>query len=155
MRNRISCTTDRLRLLAPSTIQSVVEIAAFQMSPPYLSEHRVRIVEADESRIASAVIGNSSLYEQTVEPKDEHRLTTCTLVEGPLCRYCVAASLDDQRRLGPRTAPQRSRETRLQASRSETPPPNSAADVKLSEIVRCCGIVAAGGEGFGKRPATS
>jgi hypothetical protein len=137
MRNRIPCTADRLSLLDPTMIQSVVEISAFQIGHQYLSENRVRIVEADESQIVSAVIGNSGLYEQTIKLKDGHLLTkcTCTLVEEPMCRHCVAVLLEYHRWSQPRAAAKRPRETKPQAPQPEASPPNSAADVKLSEIM--------------------
>ncbi len=70
MRGKISCSAQRLSLLEPSMIQSVVEPPAFQIANQYLAENRVRIVEADESQISSVVIGNSGVYDQTVRLKD-------------------------------------------------------------------------------------
>ena len=57
MRNKIPCSAERLSLLDPPMIQSVVDRGAFQIGSQYLAENRVRIVEADESQISSAVIG--------------------------------------------------------------------------------------------------
>lgn len=71
-RNKIPCSADRLGLLDPQMIQAVVETSAFQIGKQYLAENRVRIVNADEAQIASAVIGNSGLYEQTIRLKDGH-----------------------------------------------------------------------------------
>ena len=51
-------------------IQAVVDRNAFHIGNQYLSENRVRIVEADDAQISSAVIGNSGLYEQTIRLKD-------------------------------------------------------------------------------------
>ncbi|HXF91844.1 MAG TPA: hypothetical protein VNK46_03725 [Nitrospiraceae bacterium] len=138
MRNRIPCTADRLSLLDPPMIQSVVESTAFQIGHQYVSENRVRIVEADESQISSAVIGNSGLYEQTIKLKDGHLLTkcTCTLVEEPMCRHCVAVLLEYHRWSQPRTAAKRPRETRpRETPYPERPPSGSVPDIKLSEIM--------------------
>src|SRR5438270_801763 len=73
MRNKIPCSAERLSLLDPSMIQAVVDRNAFHIGNQYLSENRVRIVEADDSQISSAVIGNSGLYEQTIRLEERRR----------------------------------------------------------------------------------
>lgn len=85
-------------------IQGVVDKTAFQVGHQYLSENRVRIVEADESQISSAVIGNSGLYEQTIRLKDGQLTSkcTCTLPEEPMCRHCIAVLLEYHRWVQPR-----------------------------------------------------
>ena len=70
MRNKIPCSAERFSLLDPPMIQAVVDRNAFHIGSQYLSEDRVRIVEADDTQISSAVIGNSGLYEQAIRLKD-------------------------------------------------------------------------------------
>ena len=55
MRNKIPCSAERLSLLDPPMIQGVVDRNAFHLGSQYLSENRVRIVEANEAQISSAV----------------------------------------------------------------------------------------------------
>ncbi len=139
MRNRIPCTAERLSLLAPPMIQGVVDKAAFQIGHQYLSENRVRIVEADESQISSAVIGNSGLYEQTIRLKDGQLISkcSCTLPEEPMCRHCIAVLLEYHRWVQPRGG--RRKETRETTSTQDNgkpaAPPVNSGDLKLSEIM--------------------
>ena len=104
MRNKIPCSADRLSLLDPPMIQGVVDRNAFHLGNQYLSENRVRIVEADEAQISSAVIGNSGLYEQTIRLKDGHLVSkcSCSLPEEPMCRHCIAVLLEYHRWVQPR-----------------------------------------------------
>ena len=104
MRNKIPCSAERLSLLDPPMIQSVVDRNAFHLGTQYLSENRVRIVEADEAQISSAVIGNSGLYEQTIRLKDGHLVSkcSCSLPEEPMCRHCIAVMLEFHRWVQPR-----------------------------------------------------
>ncbi len=106
MRNKIPCSAERLSLLDPPMIQSVVDRNAFHIGSQYLSENRVRIVEADEAQISSAVIGNSGLYEQTIRLKDGHLVSkcSCSLPEEPMCRHCIAVLLEYHRWVQPRAA---------------------------------------------------
>lgn len=105
MRNKIPCSAERLSLLDPPMIQSVVDRNAFHIGNQYLSENRVRIVEADDSQISSAVIGNSGLYEQTIRLKDGHLVSrcSCALPEEPMCRHCIAVLLEYHRWVQPRS----------------------------------------------------
>jgi hypothetical protein len=66
-------------------IQGVVDRNAFHLGSQYLSENRVRIVEANEAQISSAVIGNSGLYEQTIRLKDGHLVSKsrCAVIALP------------------------------------------------------------------------
>ena len=66
MRGKIACSADRLSLLEASMISSVVEPNAFQIGRQYHAEHRVRIADASDTQLTSAVMGNSGLYEQTI-----------------------------------------------------------------------------------------
>jgi len=104
IRNRIACSAERLGLLDPQMIQSVANNNAFHIGRQYLSENRVRIVEADDAHISSAVIGNSGLYEQTIRLKDGHLISkcSCTLPEEPMCRHCIAVLLEYHRWTKPR-----------------------------------------------------
>ena len=137
MRSKIPCTAERLNLLDPPMVQSVVEPAAFQIGYQYLSENRVRIAEADDTQVTAAVIGNSGLYEQTIRLKDGHLVTSCScaLPEDPICRHCIAVLLEYHRWVQPRNA-RKARESKPQEM-VESPKPASSvpADVKLSEIM--------------------
>ena len=96
MKGKIACSAQRLGLLEPDMIQSVVESNAFHIGKQYSSENRVRITDANEVHLTSAVMGNSGLYEQAIHLRDgflEARCT-CTLSEQPLCRHGVAALLE-------------------------------------------------------------
>ena len=146
MRNKIPCSADRLGLLDPQMIQAVSEASAFQIGHQYLRENRVRIVEADDAQITSAVIGNSGLYEQTIRLKDGHLISkcSCTLPEEPMCRHCIAVLLEYHRWAQPRQSrktndtreakaqPQADHATNGKASTSQS----SAPDVKLSEVMQ-------------------
>ncbi len=66
IRNKIPCSAERLGLLDPQMIQSVADANAFHIGRQYATENHVRIVEADDSQVSSAVIGNSGLDEQTM-----------------------------------------------------------------------------------------
>lgn len=69
MRNKISCIAERLTLLDPSMIKAVVDRNAYHLGKQYLSENRVRFVEADDAQISSVLIGHSGFYEQTIHLK--------------------------------------------------------------------------------------
>ncbi|MBS0184597.1 MAG: hypothetical protein JSS39_19585 [Nitrospira sp.] len=145
MRNKIPCSAGRLGLLTSQMIQAVSDASAFQIAHQYLTANRVRIVEADDSQIASTVIGNSGLYEQNIRLKDGHLLSkcSCTLPEEPMCRHCIAVLLEYQRWAQPR----QSRKPSL-ANESITAPPvgpsdngkratlaSFTSDIKLSEVM--------------------
>lgn len=147
MRNKIPCTADRLGLLDPQMIQAVSDAAAFQIGHQYLTENRVRIVEADDAQIASAVIGNSGLYEQTIRLKDGHLLSkcSCTLPEEPMCRHCIAVLLEYHRWSQPRPSrkPVEPRDSKAQPMQSGHAGNGKAAsmqsstpDLKLSEVMK-------------------
>ncbi|MBH0189398.1 MAG: hypothetical protein HP493_11330 [Nitrospira sp.] len=126
-------------------IQSVADANAFNIGRQYAAENRVRIVEADDSQITSAVIGNSGLYEQTIRLKDGHLLSkcSCTLPEEPMCRHCIAVLIEYHRWVQPRQ-PQKSTVAKS-AQVPQKPEPSaggkalmtqsSAPDVKLSEVL--------------------
>jgi hypothetical protein len=146
MRNKIPCSADRLTLLDPQMIQAVSEASAFQMGHQYLSENRVRIVEADDAQISSAVIGNSGLYEQTIRLRDGHLVSkcSCTLPEEPMCRHCIAVLLEYHRWSQPRRKPE-PRESKPQPhpqsahvsnGKASAMPSSSGPDVKLGEVMQ-------------------
>lgn len=127
-------------------IQAVVDRNAFHIGNQYLSENRVRIVEADDTQISSAVIGNSGLYEQTIRLKDGHLISkcSCALPEEPICRHCIAVLLEYHRWAQPRNGQQKKAKpsTAPQAAQTSpnfdsTPPPNPASttDLKLGELM--------------------
>ena len=152
MRNKIPCSADRLGVLDPQMIKSVSDTSAFQIGHQYLTENRVRIGEADDAQISSAVIGNSGLYEQTIRLKDGYLMSkcSCTLPEEPLCRHCIAVLLEYHRWAHPRqarkpepketksdsggtTAP---RQTEQTGNGKASTMSSSAPDVKLSEVMQ-------------------
>ena len=146
MRNKIPCSAERLSLLDPPMIQAVVDRNAFHIGNQYISENRVRIVEADDAQISSAVIGNSGLYEQTIRLKEGHLISkcSCALPEEPMCRHCIAALLEYHRWAQPKNGQQKkatppSPPPQAQASpnRDSAPPPNPASptDLKLGEVM--------------------
>ncbi len=146
VRNKIPCSAERLSLLDPPMIQAVVDRNAFHIGNQYLSENRVRIVEADDAQISSAVIGNSGLYEQTIRLKEGHLISkcSCALPEEPMCRHCIAVLLEYHRWAQPRngqqkkakasTAPQPAQAS-PNSSGSSTPTPASTTDLKLGEVM--------------------
>ncbi len=145
MRNKIPCSAERLSLLDPPMIKAVADRNAFHIGNQYLSENRVRIIEADDAQISSAVIGNSGLYEQTIRLKDGHLISkcSCALPEEPMCRHCIAVLLEyhrwaqpkngQQRRVKPSVAPP----TQAYPVRTGAPVPGLASptDLKLSEVM--------------------
>ena len=143
MRNKIPCSAERLSLLDPPMIQAVVDRNAFHIGNQYLSENRVRIVEADDAQISSAVIGNSGLYEQTIRLKEGHLISkcSCALPEEPMCRHCIAVLLEYHRWAQPRNGQQK----KAKPSATPQPAPNSTAasassststtDLKLGEVM--------------------
>ncbi len=130
-------------------IQAVSESSAFQIGHQYLTENRIRIVEADDAQISSAVIGNSGLYEQTIRLKDGYLISkcSCTLPEEPMCRHCIAVLLEYHRWAQPR----QSRKTNNAREAKAQPQPDnsadgrtsltelSALDVKLSDVMQFVG----------------
>ena len=126
-------------------IKAVADRNAFHIGNQYLSENRVRIIEADDAQVSSAVIGNSGLYEQTIRLKDGHLISkcSCALPEEPMCRHCIAVLLEyhrwaqpkngQQRRVKPSVAPP----TQAYPVRSGAPVPGLASptDLKLGEVM--------------------
>ncbi len=146
MRNKIPCSAERLSLLDPPMIQAVVDRNAFDIGNQYLSENRVRIVEADDAQISSAVIGNSGLYEQTIRLKEGHLISkcSCSLPEEPMCRHCIAVLLEYHRWAQPRNGQQKKAKPSAPPQPAPTSPnstgasaPNSATttDLKLGEVM--------------------
>jgi hypothetical protein len=145
MRNKIPCSAERLGLLTSEMIQAVSDASSFQIAHQYLTANRVRIVEADDSQITSAVIGNSGLYEQNIQLKGGHLVSkcSCTLPEEPMCRHCIAVLLEYQRWAQPR----QSHKSSLAKESKTAPPVNPSdngkrdtlhsftSDIKLSEIM--------------------
>ena len=146
MRNKIPCSAERLSLLDPPMIQAVVDRNAFHIGNQYLSQNRVRIVEADDAQISSAVIGNSGLYEQTIRLKEGHLISkcSCALPEEPMCRHSIAVLLEYHRWAQPRNNQQKKAKTspppqspQPSTTRDSTPVPPSAptTDLKLGEVM--------------------
>ena len=127
-------------------IQAVSDPSAFQIGQQYLSENRVRIVEADNGQISSAVIGNSGLYEQTIRLRDGHLVTkcSCTLPEEPMCRHCIAVLLEYHRWSQPRHSRRSDvREAKPQPQHTDhasngkaASMPSSVSEVKLGEVMQ-------------------
>ncbi len=99
MRNTIPCTAGRIALLEPAMIQAIVEQRAFQRGHEYFKESRVRLLEADDRDIVATVLGNSGVYEQTIRLRDGSLVAacSCSLIEQPMCRHCVAVLLEFHR----------------------------------------------------------
>jgi uncharacterized Zn finger protein len=119
-------------------IQGVVDRNAFHLGNQYLSENRVRIVEADDAQISSAVIGNSGLYEQTIRLKDGHLVSkcSCSLPEEPMCRHCIAVLLEYHRWVQPRSKKPRSTPSPALDSQANGPASSGvSADLRLSEVL--------------------
>jgi uncharacterized Zn finger protein len=120
-------------------IQAVVDRNAFHLGNQYLSENRVRIVEADEAQISSAVIGNSGLYEQTIRLKDGHLVSkcSCSLPEEPMCRHCIAVLLEYHRWVQPRARKPKPTPAATPDCRNASSMVLSSvsADLKLSEVL--------------------
>ena len=127
-------------------IQAVVDRNAFHIGNQYLSENRVRIVEADDTQISSAVIGNSGLYEQTIRLKEGHLISkcSCALPEEPICRHCIAVLLEYHRWAQPRNGQQKRTKpsappqpTQASPNRDSAPAPNPASttDLRLGELM--------------------
>ncbi|HZC80179.1 MAG TPA: SWIM zinc finger family protein [Nitrospiraceae bacterium] len=95
-RNQIPCTAERLSQLRPEMIQAVVPGSAFAFGHQYFSERRVRIVQADEAKITSEVLGARGLFHQTIRLTDGTLMAKCSCPssEEPLCRHCVAVLLE-------------------------------------------------------------
>ncbi len=149
MRNKIPCSATRLGLLDPQMIRAVSDASAFQIGLQYVSENRVRIVEADDVQVSSAVIGNSGLYEQAIRLKEGHLVSkcSCTLPEEPMCRHCIAVLLEYHRWAQPQHArpSQEAREAKAPPQSSYDPaangrassmPPAGVPDVKLGEVMQ-------------------
>ncbi|MBH0203706.1 MAG: hypothetical protein HP496_15735 [Nitrospira sp.] len=145
MQKKILCSAERLGLLDPQMIQAVSDASSFQIAHQYLTANRVRIVEADDSQITSAVVGHAGLYEQTIRLKDGHLVSkcSCTLPEEPLCRHCIAVLLEYQRWAQPQPSrkpkPAKGSITTPPVGPSEngnrTTPQPSTPDIKLSEVM--------------------
>jgi hypothetical protein len=138
MNGKIACSAERLSLLEPGMIQSVVEPNAFHIGKQYSSENRVRIIDANDVFLTAAVMGNSGLYEQTIQLKDGFlgARCSCTLSEQPLCRHGVAALLEYHRWSKPRPAP-KNHEARTPTAAKEQNhevQPVRSADVKFSDL---------------------
>lgn len=127
-------------------IQAVSDASAFHVARQYVTEKRVRIVEANHSQISSTVIGKAGLYEQQINLKDGHLISSCScsVAEDPMCRHCMAVLLEyhrstTQQEASPPSARKESR-SRSQTTHSKTPSPltlqSSVADIKLSEVLK-------------------
>jgi len=136
MRSKIPCSADKLSLLVPDMIQAVVGPPAFKMGTKYVTENRVRIVEADEVQISSSVIGNSGLHEQTIRLRDGNLMAKCScpLEEQPLCRHCVAALLEYHRWVQPPPVRRTQEMPVSEPHPTEQKRTMSATDIKFNEI---------------------
>lgn len=137
MRGKIACSAQKLSLLDPEMVQSVVDGQAYQVGLQYRSENRVRITEADERQITSIVIGNSGVYQVTIQLKDGALTTKCSCPlnnEQPLCRHSIAVLLEYHRWSQAKPAPRP-----VTKATSTAPPPSapsgSTLDVKLSDVM--------------------
>ena len=138
MRGKITCSAQRLGLLDPTMIKSIVDGAAFHVANQYRTENRVRITEADDRQITSVVIGNSGVYQLSIQLKDGSLSTKCScpLNEQPLCRHSVAVLLEYHRWAQGKAAPRPAKANATPAAPSAPAPAlaSSALDIKLSEV---------------------
>lgn len=146
MPNRIPCSAERLDLLVPQMIQAVSVASAFHLARQYMTENRVRIIQANDSQISSTVIGNAGLYEQQISLKDGYLVSacSCSMPEEPMCRHCIAVLLEHHR-LGTHPAASKSSARmgsppRPQTNSAKDPSPltlqSSFGDIKLNEILK-------------------
>ncbi len=95
MRNRISCSAQKLSQLEPEMVESVVGGHVYKLGTQYLAENRVRVLDAHEGQINSEVDGTYGVYSQTIRLKSGTLTTKCSCPasEQPFCRHCVAVLL--------------------------------------------------------------
>lgn len=154
MQTRVTCSAQKLSLLSPPMVQSVVEANVFQIGTQYFSEGRVRITEADEHQINSLVFGIQGIHEQTLRLGDGQLTSkcSCSSSEHPLCRHATAALLEYFRRAQSAKAQVRVQEREIDRDvheihevrevrevRQAIPPPaqakkSSGLDIRLGEI---------------------
>jgi hypothetical protein len=136
MKGKIACSAQRLSLLDPAMIKSVVEGAAFHVANQYRTENRVRITDADERQISSVVIGNSGVYQLSILLKDGILTTKCScpLNEQPLCRHSVAVLLEYHRWAQVKAAPRAAQKSDAAPASAPHSVTSSALDIKFSEV---------------------
>jgi hypothetical protein len=80
-------------------LQAVVDPSALKMATQYITENRVRIMEANDEQIAGAVIGSSGLYELMIRLKGGQLQLKCSCTSGeqPICRHGAAVLLEYHR----------------------------------------------------------
>ena len=146
MPNRIPCSAERLDLLVPHMIQAISEASAFHHARQYMTEKRVRILEATDSQISSTVIGNAGLYEQQINLKDGHLVSacSCSTPEEPMCRHCIAVLLEYHRctthQAASKASARKGSSSQPSTNHSKAPSSltlqSSLADIKLSDILK-------------------
>ena len=136
MKGKIACSAQRLSLLDPTMIKSVVEGSAFHVANQYRTENRVRITDADERQISSVVVGNSGVYQLSIQLKDGVLTTKCScpLNEQPLCRHSVAVLLEYHRWSQVKAAPRSAPTSNAAAPSAPQGAISSALDIKFSEV---------------------
>lgn len=136
MKGKIACSAQRLSLLDPAMIKSVVDGSAFHVANQYRTENRVRITDADERQITSVVIGNSGVYQLSIQLKDGVLTTKCScpLNEQPLCRHSVAVLLEYHRWAQVKAAPRSTSKSAAAPIATPHGVTSSALDIKLSEV---------------------
>jgi hypothetical protein len=95
MRNRISCSAQELSQIDPEMLHSVVGETVFEFGDQYLSERRVKILDADRTQVVAEVNGAYGVYSQTIKLRAGTLSTRCSCpsTEQPFCRHCVAVLL--------------------------------------------------------------
>ena len=136
MKGKIACSAQRLSLLDPSMIKSVVEGSAFHVANQYRTENRVRITDADERQISSVVVGNSGVYQLSIQLKDGVLTTKCScpLNEQPLCRHSVAVLLEYHRWAQVKAAPRNAPPSNAASPSAPQGAISSTLDIKFSEV---------------------
>ena len=141
MRNRISCSAQKLSQLEPEMVESVVGGHVFKLGHQYMMENRVRILDAHEGQINSEVDGTYGVYSQTIRLKSGTLTTKCSCPasEQPFCRHCVAVLLKNFQSRAPEEVvvepvPEPAKEIVKQAPAEEPKAASSSVDFKFHEI---------------------
>ncbi len=145
MRNRISCSAQKLSQLEPEMVESVVGGHVFKLGNQYFAENRVRILDAHEGQINSEVDGTYGVYSQTIRLKSGTLTTKCSCPasEQPFCRHCVAVLLKNFHSQAPKEVvvepvqePVKEPATEIASCKSADEPKvaSSSVDFKFHEI---------------------
>jgi SWIM zinc finger len=141
MRNRITCSAQKLSQLEPEMVESVVGGHVYKLGHQYMMENRVRIIDAHEGQINSEVDGTYGVYSQTIRLKSGTLTTKCSCPasEQPFCRHCVAVLLKNFQSRVPEEVvvepvPEPAKDIVKHAPTEESKAASSSVDFKFHEI---------------------